>query len=616
MNREVDDMPVAEPPENIASVTPISPRLVDSCIVQLGEISGELEGLSKRAEQQFLAIGGELHGMYLRASEVSKQAAGIFDMVLGEKAEAVRTGLQSLLDRLGEHLRHVLKMADEGNRTLSELLGLLEELPEPLNGYREIAKTLQMLGVSTRIESSGAERAAEGFHLLGTELKNLEQAIEVKVERIMGRLDSLAVLCRNARERVTSIESRRAGLIGEGSELADSVMSAVVEKNQLAAETTRTLSNRSNEITASIGEVVTSLQYQDITRQQIEHVQISLGEISTELGKVATSDNFARGAEVLQVVGEVCRIQAAQLTHSRDELDTAIKRILDGMFDVSGTVTAIAADMQQAAGATERDGGSIFSELEGAVNKISATLNQEIATTREAQGVIGSVLAEATEMSQLVGEIKRIGLEMKIIALNAGINATNVGGGQPSLEVIAQGTQQLSKRVFSQTEALSSGLGELIISSQRLAGAAAGAAEDKTLAQLEGLSQESTELLQSLQQLYAEVVVRLSDMESASRTLAADIGATASAFTIHTDSRRTINDAVTCLAQIAHLVGDSGAVVGGVDDSYLQTLRERFTMQSERDVFNRVQSAEPGGDSPAEDAPVTEHDFGDNVEFF
>lgn len=582
------------------------------CISQLGAVTQDLEGLAGRAEDQFLAIGGQLQGIYLRASAVSKQATEVFDMMLGEKAEEVRSGLQSLLDRLGEHLKQVLHKADQGNRTLGELLGLLDQLPEPLAGYREISKTLQMLGISTRIESSVKEKAVEGFQLLGTELKSLEQAIEDKVDRILSRLNSLDSLCRKARERVTSIESRRSGLIGQGDELAHSVLSAVEEKNRLSAETTRTLSNRSNEITSSIGEIVTSLQYQDITRQQIDHVRISLGEIADELGQARASESCDRRNEVMQVAGEVCRLQSAQLTHSRDELDAAIERIFASLLDVSGSVTAIAVDMQQAAGATERDGGTVFSDIEEAISKISETLSQEISTTREADRAIGSVLGEATEMSELVGEINRIGLEMKVIALNAGINATNVGGGLPSLEVIAVGTQQLSKRVFNQTESLASGLEELISSSKRLTGTASGDGEDDTVTQLHELSQETTDLLQRLQQLYEEIVERLCEMESASRTLAVDIGETASAFSIHTDSRQTINDTVALLSQMALQIGETSPLGAVVDDSYLQTLRERFTMQSERDIFNSVQSVD---DISADETPP-EHDFGDNVEFF
>lgn len=597
--------------------TPITPTEVAdqfavTCVTQLDDVVQDIEGLTGRAENQFLAIGGQLQGMYLRASAVSKQATEVFDMMLGEKAENIRSGLQSLLGRLGEHLQHVLHKADQGNRTLGELLGLLEQLPEPLTGYREISKTLQMLGISTRIESSGKEMEAEGFQLLGSELKSLELAITDKVDRILSRLDSLDALCRKARLRVTSIESRRSSLIGEGDKLAHAVLSAVEEKNRLAAETTRTLSDRSNEITAGIGEIVTSLQYQDITRQQIEHVRISLGEIGEEVGKSRSSEDLASRSEVMQIVGEVCRLQSAQLINSRDEMDAAIIRILDSLHDVSGTVTAIALDMQQAAGATERDGGTIFSDIEEAIKKISDTLNQEIATTREAERAIGSVLGEAREMSEMVAEINRVGLEMKVIALNAGINATSVGGGLPSLEVIAGGTQQLSKRVFTQTETLAAGLNELIDSSRRLAGTESGSGEDETMGQLHGLSQESEDLLQRLQQLYDEIVVRLCDMESASRILAVDIGETASAFTIHTDSRQTIDDAVDALSKIALQISETEPSEVLTDNSYLQMLRERFTMQSERDVFNSIQS----DNVDQVDETPSDHDFGDNVEFF
>jgi len=588
---------------------------------RLRAASEELATLAVRAEEQFLAIGGRLHGLHQRANEVSQQATEIFDLILGDQAESIRLSLQTLVERLADHLRGVLKKADQSNRTLTGLLALLDQLPEPLEGYRDISKTLQMLGISTRIESSGTEKAFEGFQLLGTELKSLEHAIGEKVDRILSRLKSLYGLCRDARDRVTSIESSRTRLIGQGDGLAQSVLAAVAEKNRLTAEKTKILSDRSREITAGIGEIVTSLQYQDITRQQIDHVRVSLEEISQELIRVNDGGSARPRGELLQVVGEVCRLQSAQLIHSRDELDAAIEQIFESLQDVSLAVTAIAQDMRYAAGSTQRDGSTVFSGFEEAIRKISATLGQELSTTHEADRVIGSVLSEAHEMSTLVDEINRVGLEMKVIALNAGINATNVGGGLPALEVIAGGTQRLARRVVEQTEIVASGLKSVISASDGLGASAPGLARNTSLAELEDLSQESSVLLHSLQALYETLVTKLGDLESTSHSLAADVANTASAFTIHTDSRQTIDTVVADLTKIGQSLSRTTLPTDEVlDDGYLQLLRERFTMQSERDIFDgKTVSSDPderlAKSDPHRDLPA-DNDFGANVEFF
>jgi hypothetical protein len=155
-------------------------------------------------------------------------------------------------------------------------------------------------------------------------------------------------------------------------------------------------------------------------------------------------------------------------------------------------------------------------------------------------------------------------------------------------------------------------LSRLIDSSRVLTEAAPGGSEDATMVQLQELSQEASDLLRRLRKLYDDIVVKLRAMEHASSLLAADIAATASAFHIHADSRRTIDDAVAVLSQIALQIDALTPAGSGADDRYLQTLRARFTMQSERDIFNTVH-AEPVA-SPV--AAPAEHDFGDNVEFF
>jgi hypothetical protein len=582
---------------------------------RLDELNRDLSGLVDCTENQFLAIGARLRDFHTQASEVSTQAVQAYEILTGEKSEEIRNRLQFLLEGLDLHLKQAMQRAERGNHILTSLLERLEDLPESLANYRGISKTLRFLGISTLIESSDL-KSAEGFQNLGDALRELQHAMLAKVDKISLRIESLATLCRSVSNEVAVHDSSRSSLKEQSDELTRSLLAAAAQRNLIVAKTTQTLVQRSDRVTSGIGEIVSSMQYHDITRQQIDHVRTALANLGTGLGEAAHQEPLDRQTAQIQVLDETCRLQAAHLRHANDELNAAVERIITSLHGISEAVTETAADIQLAAGNVEHDGTSVFIELDAALTKVSEALVREITTSQKTEQAIAAVFNEAAQMVELIEEINQIGVEMKVIALNAGINAFHSSGNNPALTVTASGIQHLAERVFSQTKSLETNFASLIEVAQSLNDSSDPGLEHPAEQTLD-LSQEAAELLWQLRQLSGKSVERLNGMKSLSKGLAEEIERAINAVTVHKTAPRIVEQVVQGLGEISKRVGKlPRSHEKPADDSYLLSLREQYTMQSEREIYSTLRDKESDQGEERDNSDAQPAEPYDNVEFF
>lgn len=104
------------------------------------------------------------------------------------------------------------------------------------------------------------------------------------------------------------------------------------------------LQGHSKQVTQSYSEIITNLQYQDIIKQKIEHIQHTHSELINELTQIneTCSDNYRD--ELHQIFNKICYItgiQSAQLFHANKKFQQAIQNILGKFIDMSTSMTAI-----------------------------------------------------------------------------------------------------------------------------------------------------------------------------------------------------------------------------------------------------------------------------------
>jgi methyl-accepting chemotaxis protein len=574
-------------------------RLSASWSTGLGGMAAELKAVAGTTEDEFLAIGGKLQGFYQRGVGISLLASEMVGEVAGEHVSGAMDGLGNMLDEMGSYVNNAQEEIDRSSATLREILSLLDQVAGPLAGFKKVNKVLRMLSISTKIESARLGQSAAGFDTLASDVGDLSIQVNEKAGVILTRKDDLA----------RAIEQTLKGVLDSGAQQHGQVM-WILDKTRgsLASLTTinarctsavASISAVSDEVSRNIGEVVISMQAHDIVRQQIEHVEQTLSELKGRL---------AAGSAGADEAACTCELQTAQLRHAAGELDAAVLTIIGNLRGIARKQSGLSEETSGMAGIADQAGGSFFSEMQRDISVVTVALLESSKVNRSLCAAMGAVADTVGEIAGFVGDIEKIGEEIKLIALNAQIKSAYTGDEGAALGVLAEAIQRLSIDAIDHTTAVSGTLQAIIAVTERL--------NDGVCFETSHLESEVssmvatlTSLLDVLRTVNDTLHCSLSSMDDAVTLLSSDIDQVTAGITVHRKVSQVLEEAVLGLGGImaeARRLAPASAQGANLDE-----LARRYTMHSERKIH---ESLLEGG--LAARPPAAEEGFGGNVELF
>jgi methyl-accepting chemotaxis protein len=333
-------------------------------------------------------------------------------------------------------------------------------------------------------------------------------------------------------------------------------------------------------------------------------------------------------------------LQAAQLQHAREDLAGAVERISENLYRITSEISVLSEDIQKAAGASGEKEDTYFTELETSLAKLMDAIREFTEMNRKMSASMLQVARAMGEMTSYIRDVQKVGIAMRITALNACIHAAHIGESGLSLGVLAESIHQLSVNTAGSIEIISrhlASIGEEAESLSRQGGRYDQARLERENGAL--LAQVET-LMKPLRQMDEELSDLLQQFDSDGSTLQQEIEEMASNLRIHDEMDRGIGAVVTSLKEVS---GEMRAgLPAGFDMSKaaLVDMAARYTMDKEREIHMAVAAAVPaaaagalataaadrlepsaieGNRDDSESTPAAggaEADLGDNVELF
>ncbi len=576
--------------------------------------------LNALTENSFLQIGEALHGFYRRAGEVSTAATGISGELLGDSAAENVSRLQLLVERMSIYLGEIKQSSQQNEESLRAICQALDHLEKPLKAFQKITKTLQVVGITTRVEcSSHVESGSQNSSVLSDSLRRLAVLIAGNMESIIDQVALLKKLSTEALKNEAALNNGQSTRAQEAVNHARAVLVELGNNHARAVGKSETIAMISANISNNIGEIVSSMQFHDITRQQIEHVSQTLDSLGKEISHSReTNPQMKKTIEL--AVAEGCRLQSEQLSHARNELTAAVWRIIESLQSLSVSVTELTQDTCDLAGATELDGATYFSALEPAIESVATILMENAETATKSLQAVVNVVCAAEEMSALVEEIERFGAEMKVLSLNASVEAVHAKRGGSSLNVIADSIQDLANEALTQTESLAGGLKQITYYAEILGGGEIRGALEKGKS-IDQLTGDAEGILGELHQRNGTLAESLGLIERTSGTLAVEVAEMAANIRIHQQVSDILADAISDLEEITDRFPETTNVLDQVQHIPLfKEMLNRYSMKSERDIHLRVlRQDKTGTEKPKEKSTAGDTGntgLGSNIELF
>jgi hypothetical protein len=556
-----------------------------------------------REEVQFVRIGQRLGDFLQRSRTISASSDAVIDTLYRQEGEEVLAVLSALMDDLERHIAHLFDDARFHQDSLRQVAAHIQRIEAPLQALVKGIKILHSLSFSTKVESTQGHSVVV-LQALAEDLKGLATKIQSKTDAVGERLKLMRALAAGAQEKTQLMAEVSLRQAESNLRQCRQLLAGVAERRGVALLDARCLQDYSTNIVAALHEIITSVQFHDITRQQVEHVQIALQDFCNRLAR-------AESAAALTVeAADLSRIQAAQLRHTRQDLVSAVQRMINSLRSIAPAVQQLAQQTRTLTTSTEAVGASLFQDVEPVlvtVTNIIAAADQE---DKAAISAVCAVLEVLGELSQLLQEVESIGTEMKMISLNAGITAAHNLERGAGLGVIARSIQTLSNEVLSRTDEFAVVYEQMASLARDLNnGRSAVVAPDAAGATQ--LNSAAATFLERLRLMNQEGVELLQTLDREALTLASDVVTTANRITIHIEAGKIIDQLVVELEDLAARVHDDTDLVG--EAKILDLISRNYTMQSERRVHAEVRQS---GAAVAESVGQDRTGLGVNVELF
>jgi methyl-accepting chemotaxis protein len=580
---------------------------VDATAKHLRGCSSGLVALNGSTEDDFLNVGRDLRDVATRTGEISTTARSIADLVGGRALEGYIEALQKLFEQMNTYLDLSGKKLNHNSETLLTILTTSDNIALRLAGFNRIVKHLRILGISTRIESARLVGSHDAFSNIADDVNKLSDLINSKSAGILRAVMSTHEVIRETLSKVNLFE---AGQQGQSRTVLDDIirnLPSLSEKHELSSTAAYHIIGRSEEISRNIGEIVSSLQFHDITRQQIEHVIEGIDELSNKMPNPKERESLPDSS-----ISNVCRLQVNQLNNAKQEFVSAIEGAMDSFRNIAGNVREISKEVAGLAGATGASGASFLAGLRIDVAKIIATLNENEEANHRLLTAVESVVATISDLTAFVGGIDEIGVDIDLLALNAQIRAVQTGSDGAALGVLAEAVRSLSDDARDQTVSVSETLTHISAIAQGLGRAEAEADE---IEELDEMVEKLGGLLDSLAGIDGQVTSLVNLMEGATNEVEMEIKSLISGITVHERMESELNRAVAGLAEIEREAGKLGPATGeNHDTAYLKQLEQRYTMRKERSIHHSIIHANGPTVPFLHNGP--EGGLGENVELF
>ena len=573
----------------------------------LRQVIADLDHLNHNTEQDFLRIGDKLGEFIKAVNLISCDLKALGSLISGEHGVRASQALTSALD----HSREMAARVEEGNALLSSMRQEARLLKQNLSGFEGTVSTFRTLGVLMRIETARLVSSGDSFGHLADDVKLLAADVRTKVETALPATALLIPAIESAMQDVAALEEGQTKDLPSVISQVLANLSSFRDIEKQVNDASARLGDAYNAISDAFKKLIVSLQFHDITRQQVEHVIDVLRGLLSESGGAGGGilnrqhDTAAVVAlQSMQLAGAGARFadSAASVVHNMDEI---AKRVLE-MADESLALSGLSAD----------ETTSFLLQMEGSCTAILASLS--ICAT--AQATIG---ATSGNLALIVGrtrgpvdDIQSIGIRIHRMAMNARIRAAHLGAAGEVLGVLAASMQQLASECGGRSESLIQSLDSMSQASATLSVRCTSAKSSHCQATIRAAV---AELHSSNERSFAgitQIVVR-------STTLREDLSTAREGFSVGPVFAQSVRQAREILDEIAKqlqpesLPLDSGGHERGIDD-----FARYYTMQAERDVHagatttvsQPVLGAIPvqKSDSP----PKLVEAVGENVEFF
>jgi methyl-accepting chemotaxis protein len=248
---------------------------------------GQLKEVIEQTESAALEIGEKFMNIVDRAQAQAQKAANSVGGFTGDAGSGAHIEKSKVV--LADIINKLKANVEMDEKSLDGIEGIMQDaaaIKKNISEIEYIADQTNLLALNAAIEAARAGEHGRGFAVVADEVRKLADRSNIAANSIRKMIDKIDSDIRGIHERTEKMTKESSAgaveaevVVGDTMKNLDRLMSGTKEQlDELTAETGALASDISN--------IVVSMQFQDITRQRIEHVMTPMLAFRDEFEEV------------------------------------------------------------------------------------------------------------------------------------------------------------------------------------------------------------------------------------------------------------------------------------------------------------------------------------------
>ena len=335
-----------KPNDNQQGAVSINTFSIQEITAIFNEIDEKIQSLHTCSLEDFLTLNAYFKKYFSDSKTISDNAKNLFNIITKEEN---RTSFFKQLHLFQTSLQNLLLAFDENHNAIIQVFDKMilemEQMFVTANNLKQDLMTLKLLVANFKLDVIVAAdptgkmvRKTNDFNELIIQTKSFFIEFYKNSNHFKDLLKSFGNQLLQYKEHNIQIINELINEVNYSSGLLD-------QKYDEAIQLIPKLSDRTQSTSNSIAKIITNLQYQDIIRQKIEHIQLTHKEILKELSNITNLDNEDDKNETkikcFAQIRDIAGLQSAQLIHANKEYQKAIEIISSKFLEVGNDMTEI-----------------------------------------------------------------------------------------------------------------------------------------------------------------------------------------------------------------------------------------------------------------------------------